>query len=105
MSLNVAEIDHLGRRGDKLAKRGKDARGSPAPVLRMTVGKGKVAPLGVPIGRQIPPLIRVKRTRPGYPKERIENAGLVNVDKNEQLSRRRLCYLGEFGEARKSRKA
>ena len=60
MSLNFVEVQKLDWVADVLAERMKDFGSSPTPMLGVSVSEREIAALGVPISRQIPPLVRVE---------------------------------------------
>ncbi len=100
MRLHAAKIFYLAVGRDGLAEINEHFWHGPPPVFHMTVGEGKIAPLIVAVGRQVPPLIRIWRARPGDSKQRVPDAVFVHIHKDKQFRGGRLGDLREFFERR-----
>src|SRR5216683_1412353 len=67
----------------------------------MPVSEGKVATLGVPVGRQVPPDVLVPIGAFGWDTElSIEDLVLVHIEEGDELGRCRILDSGELGKAR-----
>jgi len=82
--LEPFKIFHLFGAANVLASSRKNLGRFPAPMLRVPVGKGEIAPTAVSIGRQIPPSITfAEDSRPtgrGHPISGIVNLLLIHID-------------------------